>query len=413
MKKNAESRRFSQAIGGLYMAAGCAIGLPGLAKASDWPPIDFGGYVKLDVLYSRFGDGKVAQNTARDFYVPGATPVAEPGTAGHSYLNFSAKETRLWLNSNTSVEGYKLGAYVEADFLSGQNPQTAGVTTPSAVTTNAYNPSLRRAYLTIDNWLFGQDWSTFQNAAVLPETTDFVGVEEGTVFVRQPQIRYTLGGFQAAVENPETWAYAPKTAEASPPYKTDDSVLPDLVLRYNLKSTFGDFSLAALGRQLKVQSPSASGGITGVDDTAYGWGGSLSGKIPVTLFPGDDVRFMATGGRGIGRYIALSTIVDAGIGTDSKFKPVTVYDGFIAYHHQWNTQWRSNLMLSALQGNGMSDDNIGDTFTKRTESLAANLFYSPVKNMSIGGEYRYGQRTDVAGVKGSLDRVQFSAKYMF
>lgn len=412
MKKHVALGRSTGAMAGWCLAA-CIPVLPGLAQAADWPPVDFGGYVKLDVLYSHFGDGAVAQSTARDFYVPGSTPVAGPGAAPHSYLNFSAKETRLWLSSSTVVEGYKLGAYVEADFLSGQNPQTAGNTTPNATTTNAYNPALRRAFLTVDNWLFGQDWSTFQNAAVLPETADFIGVEDGTVFVRQPQIRYTLGGFQAAVENPETWAYTPKASGASTAAKTDDNVLPDLVLRYNLKSTFGDFSFAALGRQLKVQSPSSSGGITGADDTAYGWGGSLSGKLPVAFLPGDDVRFMVSGGRGIGRYLALSSIADAGVGTDGKFKPVMVYDGFVAYHHQWNPKWRSNLMLSALQGNEMADDNIGGNITKRTESVAANLFYSPVKNLSVGGEYRYGERTDVAGAKGSLDRVQFSAKYVF
>ena len=388
----------------------CVSAMPGIAQAYDLPPVDFGGYVKLDVLYSHFGDGAVAQGTPRDFYVPGATPVAGPGAAAHSYLNFSAKESRLWLSSNTTVEGYRVGAYLEADFMSGQNPQTAGNTTPNAITTNAYNPALRRAFLTVDNWLFGQDWSTFQNAAVLPETADFIGVEDGTVFVRQPPIRYTQGGFQAAIENPETWTYAPQAGTA---VKTDDSVLPDVVLRYNLKSGFGDFSFAGLGRQLKVQSPSAAGGVAGAGDTAYGWGGSISGKLPVTVLPGDDVRFMVTGGRGLGRYIALSSIADAGLGANDKFKPVTAYNGFIAYHHQWTQKWRSNLMLSALQGNEMADDNIGGTATKRTEAVAGNLFYSPVKNLSIGAEYRYGRRSDVAGAKGSLDRVEFTAKYVF
>lgn len=391
----------------------CVAALPGIAQAYDLPPVDFGGYVKLDVLYSRFSEGAVAQSTARDFYVPGTTPVAAPGVAGHSYLDFSAKETRLWLSSSTTVEGYKIGAYLEADFMSGQNPQTAGNTTPNETTTNAYNPALRRAFLTIDNWLFGQDWSTFQNTAVLPETADFIGVEDGTVFVRQPQIRYTRGGFQAALENPETWTYTPQASGASTAVKTDDNVLPDLVLRYNLKSGFGDFSIAGLGRQLKVQNPSAAGGVSGAHDTAYGWGGSVSGKLPVALLPGDDVRLMVSGGRGLGRYIALSSIADAGIGTDGKFKQIMVYDGFVAYHHQWSPKWRSNLMLSALQGNDMAYKNIGGNASRRTESVAANLFYSPIRNLSIGGEYRYGQRTDVAGAKGGLDRVEFTAKYVF
>ncbi|MDR3419121.1 MAG: DcaP family trimeric outer membrane transporter [Nevskia sp.] len=364
--------------------------------------------MKLDTLYSHFSDDAVAQGFARDFYVPGSTPVS--GKPGHSYFNFSAKETRLWLGSNTEVQGYKVGAYVEADFLSGQNPQTAGSTTPDARITNAYNPALRRAYITLDNWLFGQDWSTFQNVAVLPETADFIGPTEGTVFVRQPQIRYTYGGFQFAVENPETWAYAHGASTAS---KTDDAVLPDFVARYNLKSGFGDFSAAALARQLKVQSPSAASGIAGADDTAFAWAVSLAGKIPVQPLPGDDIRFMLNGGRGMGRYVALASVGDAGVDANGHFTPVTLYSGFVAYRHQWDPRWRSTLMLEALEGNNMANDSIGATATKRSESVAGNLFYSPFKNMNIGGEYRYGYRTDVAGANGSLSRFQFSVKYLF
>lgn len=396
---------------GLILAcAGSVAGIAasGMAEASDMPPIEFGGYIKLDVLASHFSDGAVGQNLARDFYVPGSTPVG--GEAGHSYIDFSAKETRLWIKSSTVLGGFNIGAYIEGDFISGQNPQTAGSTTPDERITNAYNPALRRAFITVDNWLFGQDWSTFQNTGVLPETTDFIGPTDGTVFVRQPQIRYTHGGFQVAIENPETWAYANKASTAS---KTDDNVMPDLVLRYNLKSTLGDFSLAGLARQLKVQSPSAAGGITGADSSAFAWGGSLSGKIPLQFLPGDDVRFMFSGGRGVGRYLAIATIADSGIDATGNFKPVTAYNGFVAYHHEWAPQWHSNLILSALKGNGMTDDDIGATATARTETAAVNLFYYPVKTLSFGGEYRYGYRTDVAGDSGSLSRLQLSAKYMF
>lgn len=394
----------------VFLGGACALAWsnPGFAADVDFPPVHFGGYVKLDVLYSHFSDGAVGQNFARDFYVPGSTPVS--GEAGHSYIDFSAKETRLWISSNTEIQGYKIGAYVEGDFISGQNPQTAGSTTPDERITNAYNPALRRAYLTVDNWLFGQDWSTFQNVAALPESTDFVTVADGTVFVRQPQVRYTYGAFQAALENPETWAYA---HDASTGSKTDDNVLPDVVLRYNLKGSLGDVSLAGVARQLKVQSPSAAGGITGADDTAFGWGLSLSGKIPMSFAPGDDIRFMFNGGRGLGRYVALATIADAGIDANGRFKTVSVYDGFVAYHHQWNEQWRSNLVVSALKGTNMAGDNIGATATSRTETAFVNLFYSPVKSLSFGGEYRYGYRTDVAGANGSLSRFQFSAKYIF
>ena len=75
--------------------------------------------------------------------------------------------------------------------------------------TRARLNGLRRAYLQLDRWTIGQDWTTFQNPAVLPESTDYVGGAEGTVFVRQPLIRYSapLGKsvtLHVAAENPES-----------------------------------------------------------------------------------------------------------------------------------------------------------------------------------------------------------------
>ncbi len=42
-----------------------------------------------------------------------------------------------------------------------------------------------KAYVSWNNWLAGQTWSNFQDVAALPDAVDFVGVTDGTVFVRQ------------------------------------------------------------------------------------------------------------------------------------------------------------------------------------------------------------------------------------
>ena len=214
--------------------------------------LDWGGYAKLAVLFSHFQDGAVQQGIGRDFYVPNTTPVLAPGAneVPHNYLDFQAKETRLFLKGSSNVQGHQVGGYVEMDFLSDQNlvNTTVTTTTPGAseATTNAYTPSLRRAYLTVDNWLLGQDWTTFQNVSALPDVVDYIGPTEGTVFVRQPLIRYTLGGLQVALENPETTTAAHAGAAFS---NTDGNSIPDLVLRYNLRAGPGTYSFAALGRQ--------------------------------------------------------------------------------------------------------------------------------------------------------------------
>ncbi len=70
--------------------------------------------------------------------------------------------------------------------------------------TNTYAVSLRQAYVSWNKWLAGQTWSNFMDVAALPDAVDFVGTTDGTIFVRQAQLRYTKGPWSFSVENPQT-----------------------------------------------------------------------------------------------------------------------------------------------------------------------------------------------------------------
>ena len=124
----------------------------------------FGGYIKTDVIYSDYGDGS-SSGAGRDFYIPGTIPV---GGVGESYLDLHAKESRINFKTNHVLDnGAKLGAFVEMDFLlSGQGDERVS---------NSFAPRLRHAFLTYNNWLFGQTWMTFFNVGALPDLLDFVG----------------------------------------------------------------------------------------------------------------------------------------------------------------------------------------------------------------------------------------------
>ncbi|PTU31831.1 hypothetical protein CJD38_10495 [Stenotrophobium rhamnosiphilum] len=369
------------------------------ALAADTPDIKitWGGYIKLDALASRFSDSAVAQGSGRDFYVPNSVAVVAPPTAesGHTYLDSHAKETRLFIKADSVIQDHKVGAYVEMDFL--VNPGAGNETV-----TNAYNPGLRRAYITFDNWLVGQDWSTFQNVAALPEGLDFIGPTEGTVFVRQPMIRYSWNNLQIALENPETTvAVNAGTAFAN----TDDNSVPDLVMRYNLKAGgAGDYAFATVIRQLADR-----GTVGGARANSTGYGGTISGKIPV--LGSDDVRFMVSGGSGIGRYLAINTVGDAVLDGAGDIQRLKVINGFVAYRHAWNEQWRSSIALSALKAS--NNANLGGVITERAQSASVNLLYSPIPKLTVGSELRYAKRTTMAGNDGTLSRLQFSAKYAF
>lgn len=52
-------------------------------------------------------------------------------------------------------------------------------------------------------------------------------------------------------------------------------------------------------------------------------------------------------------------------------------------------------------------------FNRQAWSAAANIFWTPVRSVDVGLEYRHGERALVGGAKGQLDRFEFAAKYSF
>lgn len=376
----------------------------GFTVGSGATRVKLGGFIKTVSTFSRWSDGDVAANSlGRDFYLPQAIPIG--GVRESTDNDVSAKQTRLWMNLETQVAGHTLKGYVETDF------QTAAGTQGSERTTNGYNLALRRAYVQFDKLTVGQDWSTFQNASVLPESTDFVGTTEGTVFVRQPLIRYSMPlgkttTLHVSVENPES---ATANLGSTALIENDDDGIPDFAARINHSTSFGDFALAGLVRQLAVDN-----GI--IHDETLGYGASLSGKINLDKDKRYDLRFMATYGSGIGRYVGLNFAPDAifvpGV---NQLRRTKSFAGFAALRLGWTPTLRSTLM-AGFQNVSYPGGFAAGTFNAyndQTWSVAGNLFWSPVKGFDLGVEYRHGQRALVSGADGQLDRVEFAAKYSF
>ncbi len=365
--------------------------------------IKMGGFIKTVATFSSFSEGEVAGNAlGRDFYLPHQIPVS--GTGKSTVNDYSAKQSRFWLNMDTTVAGHTMKAYVETDF------QTATGTQGSERTTNGYNLALRRAYVQFDGLTVGQDWSTFQNPAALPESTDFVGVTEGTVFVRQPLVRYStpLGKgvtFHLSAENGET-ASAFSTGPALT--ENDDDGMPDLAARVNISGAMGDFAIAGLFRQLKVDN-----GV--LDDTASGYGISASGKINLTNDKAYNASFMVTYGSGIGRYVGLNFAPDAIFDSTGRLHAVDNFAAFGAVRLGWTPTVRSNIMVSYQKADYPGGFAAGtfNAYNESAWSVAGNVFWSPAKGFDLGVEYRHGERELVSGVNGALNRMEFAAKYSF
>ena len=351
----------------------------------------FGGYLKTDMLWSRYSGGSVGANSLiRDFRIPGLIPVG--GDSSTTDVDFHAKESRVNFGFAHKVgQGREVSGFVELDFLVGPGGNER--------ISNSYTTRIRHAFLRYENWLVGQYWSTFFNVGALPDNLDFIGPTEGTVFARQSQIRYTKGPWELAIENPET-TLTPFGGGSR--IVTDTANIPDVVARYTVGGDWGNFVVAGIGRQLSVDSSKGVERITGL-------GLSLSGKIN---FGRDDLRWMVSGGPGIGRYLGLNTANDAVFDADGDLEAIDAFGAYLAYRHFWADQWRSTITLSAFSAD--NDVNLtGMGVTKDVYSGLANLIYQVNPKLRVGMEYTYSRRETEAGLSGNMNRLQFSSVYAF
>lgn len=372
-------------------------GTPILTAGNPGSRFSFGGFVKLDAMYTDTNAGEIPDGTAgRMFYLPSSIPVG--GLAeSNGDTDWHAQWSRFWLAADSDVAGKKARAYVEMDFFGGGNTAFLG----NEVSTNTHGVTLRQAYVQWDKWLAGQAWSNFQDVAALPDAVDFVGPTEGTTFVRQAQLRYTSGPWSFSLENPETvvtgWRSAARTI-------SDDNAFPDLTARWTSKGDWGHFGVAGLVRQLRHETA-----ISQAEGTGYGV--SVSGKF--NMGASDDIRWMLTGGRGIGRYVGFALGADGVLdAAGSDIDPTGVLAGFVAWRHVFDPKVRGNLILSRAQfDNDTAWTGLG--ITASAQSIRANLIYSPLPKLDLGAELSWGNRELESGADGDLRRIHTTVKYSF
>jgi hypothetical protein len=355
----------------------------------------FGGYVKMDAMTSKFHNGSVPLgNALRDFHFPAAIPVGAESDV-FATNDYHAKESRFNLETRTTIGEKALRAFVEMDFLlAGQGDERVS---------NSFNPRLRHFFFVYDKWLFGQTWTTFQILDI-PDDLDFAGAADGIIFNRQPQIRFSAGGWQFAAENTAT-SLTPNGGGAR--IDSPAAFFPDLVARYNFGGDWGNLSVAGLLRQM-THEYEEDGVAKNSKTPSFGF--TFGGKINVG--ERDDLRFQASAGSGLGRYAALNFANGGVVKDDDSIEPTPSYLGFVSYRHFWSEKWRSNINVSGI---GVDNDAAlaGDGVNKTAWSVSANVIYSPVPQLHFGVELMRATRELESGVDGKFDRFQFSARYDF
>ncbi len=313
--------------------------------------ITFGGYIKADV---RTISGDVSSPVTNDDYWIGHGAVVDD----ISTTKFSVNETRF----NAKYVHGDVTGFIEMDFLGGGGNQ---------IVSNSSHPRLRHAFIKYNNFLVGQTWTTFQNTSSLAEAADFGGPLNASAFIRQGQIRYTNGGLQLSLENPNS-----DKGDSS-----QDSI-PDVIAKYTFKGDWGNVSVSGLARQLNT--------VGGNTESAIGFG--VAGRIKT--FGKDDFRFQVHGGN-TGRYVGVVAARDL-VGEEAE--ETTSF--MVAYRHFWTDDMRSTVFY------GSTDADLANT---KRNHVALNLFKNYTKQLSFGIEIGNFEMDEISK---SSDYLQFSAKYV-
>ncbi len=352
---------------------------------------NFGGYIKADAINTWYQNGDVGEDSPmRDFHLSGLIPV---GDADQNVdLDFHVKETRFNFDVNTTILGKKVHSFIEMDFML----SAAG----NAKVSNSYNPRIRHAYFEWNNFLIGQTWSTFM-LVVVPDEIDFTGAIDGLVFTRQPQIRYKLNSWWFSLENPETTIYQYKEAK---PEMTNSDIIPDAVIRKNFSGKWGSWSIAGIGRTLHKSDS--------VKRYAFAYGITTGGKLNVGN-RGDDIKVVATYGKGLGRYISAGFVSAAAMDSIGDLKPINTLNGYIAYNHYWKPEKLSSSFSVAAYQAFHDSEVVSPQINQMSYSVSGNLKWSPAPQIKLGIEYMYGYRALEDGTDGAFHRIQIGAKYVF
>ena len=249
---------------------------------------------------------------------------------------------------------------------------------------------LRHAYGEYAGWLIGQTWSTFMDTDNLPETVDFNG-PPGATFRRPTQARYTynnpqLAKFQFALEEPSDGAHA-----------------PNLVARMDKAFDWGSLSARILSHEQRISGVSKRGMGLGLSGS-YKLTGTTTLMGQYTLMDGDNDGAYLVG--------ANYPVVDG-----STLRLDRAQGVVLGLANVFSEKLRGTVSMGWVRSrNRLGDAYVnayGDTGNLRLLQWHAGLYYTPIKNVELGGELLGGRRTTYGGATGDMTRLNLQARYLF
>jgi hypothetical protein len=376
--------------------------------AADDPKITVGGFIKFDSYYDSSVNNSVGP---RGYDLLNFRSIPLDGTASAERAGgtkMHARESRFYINSETPFEGKSIKTSLEFDLL-GRIDTGSG--TDDDTVSNSYEPRLRQAWISWDNWLVGQTWTNFVDLGAFPEGMTLSSLV-GRSMLRQAQIRYTkpLGGGDKLVfslENPDTDFNLGTPAPGS--NASEDDSIPDIVGTYFNKTDFGHVRASFVFRRLGVDTVVTDGIGNGVSDSTVGWGIGLSSKI--NFSKSLNMKLNLHGGDGIGRYIYSNPWRAAILTSEGKLETETTWAGNFMLQYKLD-KMRYNLGYGVIDVDVDEDLTVGSVNQKIT-TLHANAIYTIAPSLNIGAGITQASRTVVSGDEGDITRLHFYVKKSF
>ena len=346
--------------------------------------IKFGGRVRFAAVFTLHPLG------TEDRFLTNSIPMEGTTDAGEGRrTNFSARASRLNFDLRTPARAQYMRAFIEGDFAG------AG---------NAFR--LRHAFVQYSRYLAGQTWSTFSDPDAMTQDLDFEGVSSENI-TRQPLVRVSWRSDQNL-----RFAVAAETPSASITGGVGVNLSPDLVGRtYWRFGEHGHLQLAAVVRGIRGEATVPAG----AEDVVTGYGGSVSGVLPIRGWgQGDRFIFQVNGGLGTARYINdLNSLggQDAVFDSTGQLHALPVIGWYLDYEHAWKgvASLEKYHTRSSVVWSYVAVDNVeaqaGDAY-EHTNRIFANLIVSPGPQLDLGIEYIWGMRHNKSGERGSSSQIQ-------
>lgn len=349
------------------------------------------GFAKLDVIQDLDADLGSAVN-------PGAIRAdGQPGPDGHSTLH--TYQSRFGIATSTPTTRGDLKTRIEGDFFGSDGGEFR----------------LRHAYGEWNGLLAGQTKTNFGSDRFIgfTPTVDFNGQVGQAQLGRLAQLRYSLGGFAIALEDPSGFIGA--TTLPIDEENTSKSRLPHLTMRYHGGTGGLRYAASALLREIEYHR-----GIDDSNDRTLGWGLALEASVPLT--EALKVQGAVTHGDGIGNYLYGNPALASGVGggyLDGQGQAQTIEASGAALGFSLKTG-PGTLNLAYGLAIADLDDAIADGAVSpiaptddRWETVFINYMWSPIANVTYGIEAGYHQSETARGESGDAVRLQGMVMYQF